>query len=549
VLADAARIAFARGAPDTAASYLRRALAEPAEPERRAELARSLGAASVRAGLPEAEDDLRHALQLAHDGESHAAVALDLARLRTLAGENAIDGVEELARCARERSDLSATAINRIHAEIVAIGDMDISVRPHAVAAASELPADPDPSDPAIAAMLLAHRATDAIMRCAPASEVAELARQALADGALVSAGLSGIQLSFLAAYFLMCADCYDDADRFFEQVIAEARRTGSAAGFASASAWHSFVAFRRGRLADAAAEARSAIDVAQASGLRLVNATALMNLCWALVDRDQAAEAAAHLSEAAFEPEDLSFFVGATTLDARGRVRIASDDLRGGVADLRESGRRIAACGLDNPACFPWRSGIAEALVALQRKDEALELARQEVALARQWAAPRALGIALHGLGTISPPDTALDCFAEAVDVLADSPARLQRARSLIDYGAALRRAGRRVDARPHLRTGLELAIECGAPLDVSRARSELRAAGSRARVADRSGFDALTPSEHRIAILAAQGRSNPEIAQDLFITRKTVEMHLSGAYRKLGIRSRNDLSQLLGQ
>ena len=126
---------------------------------------------------------------------------------------------------------------------------------------------------------------------------------------------------------------------------------------------------------------------------------------------------------------------------------------------------------------------------------------------------------------------------------MLAGSPALLERARALIDLGAALRRAGSRTAARPLLRDGLELAHACGAPHDAVRAASELRAAGGRARPVPRSGLDALTASELRVAGMAAEGRSNPEIAQALFVTVKTVEMHLSASYRKLDIRSRAEL------
>ena len=89
----------------------------------------------------------------------------------------------------------------------------------------------------------------------------------------------------------------------------------------------------------------------------------------------------------------------------------------------------------------------------------------------------------------------------------------------------------------------GLELAAACGASALVESARTELRAAGARPRSVVRSGIDALTPSERRVAGLAADGLSNAEIAQALFVTVRTVEMHLSAAYRKLEISSRTAL------
>jgi DNA-binding CsgD family transcriptional regulator len=281
--------------------------------------------------------------------------------------------------------------------------------------------------------------------------------------------------------------------------------------------------------------------------GLRVVEVTALMNLCWTLVDRDEARAAASDLESMPASTDALGPFLGAVVLEGRGRVRMALRDLEGGVSDLLEAGRRITQVGLDNPACFAWRSGAAPALAAIDRHGEALALADEEVTLARRWGAPRALGVALRTAGSLTTGPAAIELRREAVDVLQGSEALLERARALIGLGAALRRQGRRADARAFLRDGLELAQQCGAPRDAAGARAELRAAGGRARGPMRTGVDALTPSEERIAGLAAAGRSNPEIAQDLFLTVKTVEMHLSSAYRKLDISSRAELGAVL--
>jgi DNA-binding NarL/FixJ family response regulator len=116
---------------------------------------------------------------------------------------------------------------------------------------------------------------------------------------------------------------------------------------------------------------------------------------------------------------------------------------------------------------------------------------------------------------------------------------------------GAALRHArgdGRGpASAREPLRRALELAAACGAPALADEARSELYAAGSRPRSDALSGVAALTASERRIADLAAAGETNRDIAQALYITPKTVEVHLSNAYRKLGVRSRRELPEAL--
>jgi len=115
------------------------------------------------------------------------------------------------------------------------------------------------------------------------------------------------------------------------------------------------------------------------------------------------------------------------------------------------------------------------------------------------------------------------------------------------VDLAAALRRRGHRADARELLYDALDQAIRCGATELAERANEELLAAGARPHRSRTSGPEALTPSERRVARLAADGRSNPEIAQALFLTRRTVETHLTHAYQKLGISSRERLADAL--
>jgi DNA-binding CsgD family transcriptional regulator len=164
-------------------------------------------------------------------------------------------------------------------------------------------------------------------------------------------------------------------------------------------------------------------------------------------------------------------------------------------------------------------------------------------------WGTPRAIGMALHAAGLVEGGERGLELLGEAVAVLEPSPARLDYARSLTDLGAALRRANRRAAARDPLRRALDVADACGASPLAERARQELRAAGGRPRRPRTSGAGALTASERRIAAMAADGLSNPDIAQALFVTKKTVEAHLGGAYRKLGIHSRTQLHAALAR
>jgi DNA-binding CsgD family transcriptional regulator len=185
--------------------------------------------------------------------------------------------------------------------------------------------------------------------------------------------------------------------------------------------------------------------------------------------------------------------------------------------------------------------------LLRLGDREQARRLTTEEVALAHTWGAPRALSVALRTLGHVERGDKGLALLEQAVDVVANSPARLEHARARTELGAALHRPNRRSQAREHLRRALDLATRCGAGPLAARAETELRATGARPRRIALRGVESLTSSERRVAELAAQGPTNREIAQALFVTPRTVEVHLTNAYRKLGISSRSQLANAL--
>jgi DNA-binding CsgD family transcriptional regulator len=186
--------------------------------------------------------------------------------------------------------------------------------------------------------------------------------------------------------------------------------------------------------------------------------------------------------------------------------------------------------------------------LRTLGEPGEARRLAAEEVELARTWGAPRALGVALLAQGLVEDGPAATARLREAVAVLEGSAAVLELARALTELGAALRRTNHRSEARAFLGRALELASRCGGLALAERSHAELVAAGARPRRIARTGPDALTPSERRVAGLAADGQTNREIAQALFVTPRAIEAHLSNVYRKLEIGSRSQLARALG-
>jgi DNA-binding CsgD family transcriptional regulator len=209
------------------------------------------------------------------------------------------------------------------------------------------------------------------------------------------------------------------------------------------------------------------------------------------------------------------------------------------------ELGELFAEMGGRNPCMVSWRTGAALA-IAPEDPREAQRLAGVEVAESRAWGAPGALGRALRVAALVGPLDARHGTLLDSEAVLRTSAARLELAETLFELGALERRAKHRTAARGPLHEALALSTSCGADGLADRVRAELLASGIHVR-AGVTSRDVLTASEERVARMAADGQSNREIAQALFVTLKTVETHLSHCYAKLGVRSRRELTSAL--
>jgi DNA-binding CsgD family transcriptional regulator len=230
--------------------------------------------------------------------------------------------------------------------------------------------------------------------------------------------------------------------------------------------------------------------------------------------------------------------------LMARARLHAAHHRPHEALDDLFELGRRYAQWGLASRPTPPWRGVAAVLLTATGEPERARQLAVEELALARTWCSERAIGTALRAVGSVEQTTGPL---TESVHRLSSTPFRLDHAHALVELGALHRRAGRRAAASEPLNTGMDLAHSCGATALAERARAELLACGGRPRRLARTGRDALTASERRVALLATDGLTNRQIAQALFITTATVETHLRHVFRKLDISARGELADRL--
>jgi DNA-binding CsgD family transcriptional regulator len=157
------------------------------------------------------------------------------------------------------------------------------------------------------------------------------------------------------------------------------------------------------------------------------------------------------------------------------------------------------------------------------------------------------ARGIEARSRALLSDGAAAETCYQEAIDQLGRTRLRTELARAHLLYGEWLRRQSRRVDAREQLRSAYEMCTEIGMLAFAERARRELQATGETVRKRREETRTDLTPQEEQIAHLAREGRTNPEIGAQLFISARTVEWHLRKVFAKLGITSRRGLRHAL--
>jgi DNA-binding CsgD family transcriptional regulator len=538
-LAEAARIALARGAPESAAAYLRRALEEPPPAAELHGLLLELG--RVEHDLHDyaaAEDHLSGALR-----SSELRIRAEAVRwlARTLMSSGRPD--EALARFDEEIEALAEQAPELalgLESELLLAAVWSPGHQPKIAAWVErfERRAGGRPRFEAIAGF---HRALRRMLEGASAAEVGDRIEAALATGAIDS-----LDPSFGWAMRLLQHSEREEAGlTLVEPALARARELGRLSQVQLLCAQRAQFVYAQGRIGEALAEAEVGLNAAEGfhAALPLLHAVRLD----ALRERGELDEAEAGLRRAGFAGEVADRPPFGWLLASRCRLRLAQDRLEEARADFVRGEvlhERVGASHIVHP---DWRAYGAIALARLGQREQAEQVADRQLERARSFGAPRALGTALRAAAAVKGGETALGHLEEAVAVLEDSLARLVLAQVLADYGALLRELGRRRESRDPLRRAISLTDVCGAPVLAERARAELTAGGGRPPPAETEGMAALTPAERRVATLAARGPTNREIAQTLFVTEKTVEIHLSRAYRKLGIRSRWQLPEFV--
>jgi DNA-binding CsgD family transcriptional regulator len=531
----AAERAGARGEYEAAHRFLERALAEPPPPELRTQVLIDRALAETGLGAPTAVAHAEELLDVLPEGKPRVQILQALARLRfaradfagaTAAAQQALDALEETDPAADE-----VLADQMLIATVHPVAATGAALRLQAAMQTPDRPLEPD---------LLATLVAWQLARGEPAEAVRRTARAALDRPDRdrfygVATGLAVTALIYIDDLELAAGHIHDALER--------ARRTGSLIGTGFAHHWTSLLRHHQGDLVGTISAAQATLDVCRA-GWDACRGWVVPLMAAAHLERGdyRAAGAALRLMDdiGADRREH------AHALHVHARLALHGGDPGAALVHAQAAGELGAAHGLTQPTLLSWRPTAAVAAAATGQRDLALELAGAEVDAARRIGAAHTLGAALRTAGIITGGEPGRALLTESVAVLEKSPAALARAYALVDLGAALRHAGDRIAAREPLRLGLEAADALQATPLAHRARVELHKAGGR-RPRSHAAAPRLTPSERRIAELAATGTPTAEIARELYLSRKTIEWHLGNAFRKLGINSRAQLADAI--
>jgi DNA-binding CsgD family transcriptional regulator/tetratricopeptide (TPR) repeat protein len=538
----AAREAAARGAPESAAAYLRRALAEPPS-EVGADLLLELGLVEFSADQSAWQHHLEGAVAAATEGATRIATALLFASALGY-HQRLAEAVEVCDRAAAGLEGCEPEAHLVLEAMAVACALLDAAIAPSLADRARAL--IERAKKPSVPRHALAVAAYVAALVNEPAERASELARRAIDAGPRPLPEMSEPPWFPSAVIALFYAECWDEAQSLLDAAVAEARAAADGLLLPPALAQRSWLALRRGDLTAAEADARALLDAPGLSAPPLYRQMATGVLIDALVERGQIDEAERQLEPAAADLQSSSQTAGVLR-HARGRLRFAQRRLDEALDDFRAVGEIATRTMAVSPCYLAWRSDAALAELAIGDSYTARRLGEEELELARAFGAPRALGVALRVSGLVAGGERGEAQLREAIEVLAGPDARLERARALADLGAMLRRSNRRVEARLVLRQAVDTAHRVGAEPIARRAETELRATGAKPRRVMLTGLEALTASERRIAELAAEGLTNAQIAQTLFVTARTVEGHLTHVFLKLHVKARTELPAAL--
>ncbi|WP_316527796.1 LuxR family transcriptional regulator [Kitasatospora brasiliensis] len=543
VLRDAAERARRQDDRSLAAPYLRRLLEdeddEPGRVRTGLELAGALAATDPEAAL----ETLRSLLDRTADARLRASVALQLGMTAQATGRPALAVLSHALDTLRAAPGADGAEADRdlcwrIESAALSAGLQEkpafAAARQRARAAVAR-----EPAEPAEGGSLLL-RAQLGALEGVSAREVVDLAARAMgAEGTAAP--------DWMRAHAALLFHLADEPGRALETLEPAMADSSGCLPRWWLLADRSRLRHRLGDLPGAVADARAALECAgrprQSPGF------ALPLIAWADVQSElgAAGTAEAALARAADSGLGQSVVGWSWYLAGRAGLRLRAGDPDGALAAARRCERWFAEVGMGDPAWTSWRTVAVQALAALGRTAEAVGLAEEGLAAARRWGTPYALGHALLAAGTAARGDRRVELLTAAVETLSRSQARLDRARCELLLGRELSVRGDTRGAVAHLSRAHETARRCGSLLVVAKAREALAAAGADRPRRSAAGAGPLSGTERQVAEAAAAGATNQEIAEALFLSRRTVETHLTAVYRKLGLAGRTDLPAAL--
>jgi DNA-binding CsgD family transcriptional regulator len=539
VMRDVGRVAMAHGATDVAIAHLRRALAEP--PADRFETVAELGIAESLISDPQAIEHLEETLSYIDDLEATYLAQLGLAMALVVAGRP-----KEAAECMEQLIERATGS--RVEADVRAGAALIGFTGPAAAEYLRERIVElrQQPPDKGQSAMVMGIRAYAGAMANEPLDAMVELARESLARLSLDDPTLP---LWFhLPVTVLVIGDRREEAAQAIEAGLTLARRIGAPSHQAVSLHLRSWLAYMSGELEDARTDALAAVEILQLHNVAFVMPGPVGILVEVHNERNEIDEAEALLERFGLSEDDGPSMFHIQLCFSRARLRAARSEWDRVWADI-ELGSSLAArteCvspGLANygalRAMITWMSGGDIA--------RARSLATESLAEARAVGSARVEANAKMVLGMTGPPDERALAH-EALGLFADLGAKAAEAWSAYALGTSCRLMGEKEQARDLLERAAELAERCGAVRAAAWSRRDLAAMGVKAsRRRPATGVAALTPSELRVVKIAAAGRTNKQVAQELYLTVKTVETHMAHAFQKLQISSRSELAAAL--
>jgi DNA-binding CsgD family transcriptional regulator len=352
---------------------------------------------------------------------------------------------------------------------------------------------------------------------------------------------------SHYAALSLTWVEEYELARRLVEELVTTSRRHGDLRALAAGLEVLAELEYRVGDWQRAYAAASESTRLADETGQPVQHAYSAAVL--AIVEAAQGRESAREHAQLALDlgqqrglammTEYAGYALGLLELGL-GRFDQAIDQLERAAVFARASGR-------GEPGVLQWGPDLVEAYVRAGRREQAREALGELEQLALETDRRWALAAVARCRALLAQDEEAETAFTEAALRHEVTPAPFERARNDLCYGEWLRRARRRRDAREALRRALAAFERLGAVPWAEAARRELDATGETIPRRDLGADEVLTAQELQVALVVAKGATNKEAATALFLSPKTIESHLSSAYRKLGVRSRTELARRL--